>query len=389
MNKLTLNKKNPTRKLEIFDYASKLSKKNTDLVKYNGKKLINFASNDYLGFSKNKEISGESISWIKKYGSSLSSSRLVTGNLDKIEMLENLISKNIQHENSIIVGNGFLLNSTLIPSLTGNSLGTRNKCVIFSDKLNHASINYGCLISRQKCFRYNHLDLNHLENQLKKTPKKMRKIIISETLFSMDGDLADLSGLRYLSKKYASILYLDEAHSFGLYGKNGYGFASDIKKNTNEIIVGTFSKALGSYGSFVACSGDFYRKIVNTCGGLIYSTVLPPSILGAISASLKKITKVSNLRKRIKSNSEYLLKNLKSLNFDTAKSNSHIIPLILRDRSKCVSLKKHLFDHGYYVKEISPPTVPLGYDRIRLSLTATMSKVVIQKFIKHISKFKH
>ena len=168
MNKITLNKKNPTRKLEIFDYSAKLSKRNKDLVKYNGKTLINFASNDYLGFYKNKEISNESISWIKKYGSSLSSSRLVTGNLDKIEMIEKLISKNIKHENSIIIGNGFLLNSTLIPCLTGNSLGTRNKCIIFSDKLNHASINYGCLIYRQKCFRYNHLDLNHLESQLKK-----------------------------------------------------------------------------------------------------------------------------------------------------------------------------------------------------------------------------
>ena len=145
------------------------------MVKYNGKTLITLASNDYLGFSKNKEISSESISWIKKYGSSVSSSRLVTGNLDKIEMIEKLISINIKHENSLIVGNGFLLNSTLIPALTDNSLGTINKCVIFSDKLNHASINYGCLISRQKCFRYNHLDLNHLENQLKKTPKKNEK----------------------------------------------------------------------------------------------------------------------------------------------------------------------------------------------------------------------
>ena len=160
-------------------------------------------------------------------------------------------------------------------------------------------------------------------------------MIISETLFSMDGDLADLNGLRYLSKKYDCILYLDEAHSFGLYGKNGYGFASDVNKNTNEIIVGTFSKAIGSYGSFVSCSRDFYKKIVNSCGGLIYSTALPPSILGAISASLKKITKASKLRKKIKSNSEFLLDKLKKLKFDTAKSNSHIIPLILRDRSKC------------------------------------------------------
>ena len=126
-----------------------------------------------------------------------------------------------------------------------------------------------------------------------------------------------------------------------------------------------------------------------TVGGLIYSTALPPSILGAISASLKKITKASKLRKKIKRNSEFLLEKLKRLNFDTAKSNSHIIPLILRDRSKCESLKKYLFNNGYFVKEISPPTVPSGYDRIRLSLTASMSRVIIKNFIKHISNFKH
>ena len=122
---------------------------------------------------------------------------------------------------------------------------------------------------------------------------------------------------------------------------------------------------------------------------MIYSTALPPSILGSISASLKKITKASSLRKKIKNNSEFLLKNLKKLNFDTANSNSHIIPLMLRDRSKCKSLKKYLFDRGYFVKVISPPTVPFGYDRIRLSLTATMSREIIKSFIKHISNFQH
>ena len=264
----------------------------------------------------------------------------------------------------------------------------RNKFLIFSDKYNHASINYGCLISRQKCFRYNHLDLNHLEETIKKIKTNEKKMIISETLFSMDGDIVDLDGLRLLSEKYNTILYLDEAHSFGVFGKSGFGLASEKKKSSNEIIVGTFSKALGSYGSFVSCSKYFHKIIVNTCGGLIYSTALPPSVLGAIFAALKRIPNVSTLRKKILNNSLFLIKNLKLLNLNTAGSSSHIIPIILKDHKKCKKLFNYLFDCGFYVKDVRPPTVPRGLDRIRLSLTATMKKSLIESFIKHISDFK-
>ncbi len=387
MNKITSNKI-LFRKLENFGFDSRVSRGYEDLINFQGRKLFNFASNDYLGFSKDKKIINESIKWTQEYGSSLSSSRLVTGNLDKINLIENLISKKIGHEKSTIVGNGFLLNSTLIPALTGNSIGKRNKFLIFSDKYNHASINYGCLISRQKCFRYNHLDLNHLERLLKKIKTNEKKMIISETLFSMDGDIVDLDGLRLLSEKYNTILYLDEAHSFGVFGKSGFGLASEKKKSSNEIIVGTFSKALGSYGSFVSCSKYFHKIIVNTCGGLIYSTALPPSVLGAIFAALKRIPNVSTLRKKILNNSLFLIKNLKLLNLNTAGSSSHIIPIILKDHKKCKKLFNYLFDCGFYVKDVRPPTVPRGLDRIRLSLTATMKKSLIESFIKHISDFK-
>ena len=155
---------------------------------------------------------------------------MITGNLDKIREIESMISVKTKHQKSIIMGNGFLLNSTLIPAITGNSIGNRSECFIFSDKLNHASINYGCLLSKQKFFRYNHLDLNHLERLLRKTPKKSKKIIISETLFSMDGDFVDIDGIRYLAEKYNSILYLDEAHAIGVFGKEGFGLFSGKKK---------------------------------------------------------------------------------------------------------------------------------------------------------------
>ena len=384
MDKVKTNKKILFRQLEKFNYGSRLSSKNRDFIELNGKKLINFASNDYLGLSKDKEVIKGSYNWLLKYGSSLSSSRLVTGNLDKIDMIEKLVSKKMKMEKSLILGNGFLLNSTLIPTLTGNTPGNRKQFYIFSDKLNHSSINYGCVLSRQKCFRYNHLDLNHLESQLKKIPINKGKIIISETLFSMDGDLLDINGIRFLAKKFDCILYLDEAHSIGVCGKEGFGLSSNSPKIDKEIVVGTFSKAFGSYGSFVSCSKDFHKIIVNNCGGLIYSTVLPPSILGSINAAISKIPKLEHLRQKIKNNYKYILQKLQRLGFDTGNSESHIIPIILKDHLKCKEIQTKLFNSGFYVKEIRPPTVPNGLERIRLSITATMSKKMLQEFFKAI-----
>ena len=184
---------------------------------------------------------------METYGSSLSSSRFISGNLDKISVIESKLSKFTGKEKSLIFSGGFLMNSTLIPTLTGNNLGQRNKVEIFSDKLNHASINYGCYLTRQRVFRYNHLDLDHLDDLLKKTNKNTPKFIISETLFSMDGDLANVEELRDIAKKYNAILYLDEAHSIGVYGKNGSGCAFG-KNYEKEIVVGTFGKVLGALG---------------------------------------------------------------------------------------------------------------------------------------------
>ncbi len=388
MTKLISNNKYPLRKLEDFDYSLSKHQKNLGYIRFKGKKLFNLASNDYLGLSSDKQLANESIKWVKKYGSSLSSSRLVTGNLDKIIYIEKLLSTYTNHEKSIIVGNGFLLNSTLIPTLTGNFLGKRKKFFIFSDKFNHASINYGCVLSRQKCFRYNHLDLNHLEFLLKKVPLDSSKIIISETLFSMDGDFVNVDEIRMLAKKYNCILYLDEAHAIGVYGKIGFGLAADDKKIENEVIVGTFSKALGSYGSFVSCSKKLFKIVVNSCSGLIYSTALPPPVLGSIYASVKKIPKKTESRRILKKSYNLVLQSLKKQAFNTGGSTSHIIPIIFDKHYKCKKLCNFFFERGFYVKDIRYPTVPKGKERIRLSVTTNMKEEILNNFINTIKDFK-
>ena len=223
MIKLNTNKKKIIRKLEKVNFVGRTNPKDGDKIIFNGNELINLSSNDYLGLSKNPILIKESRKWLEEFGTSLSSSRLISGNLDKIDTIEQLISKFSRNDKTIIMGSGFLLNSTMIPALTGNSLGQRKKTLIFSDKFNHSSINYGCQLTKQRTFRYSHLDLNHLEYLLKKSQKNVQKIIISETVFSMDGDLVNIKDLRFLSKKYSTILYLDEAHALGVFGDTGFG----------------------------------------------------------------------------------------------------------------------------------------------------------------------
>lgn len=358
---------------------------NKGKIKIDGNILFNFSSNDYLGLSKDDSLIRNAQIWTKKFGTSLSSSRLISGNLDLIGEIEKKISILINKEQTIIMGSGFQCNSTLIPTVIDNSLGRRKKATIFSDKYNHSSIYHGCILSKQKLIRYNHMDLNHLETLLKKNSGSLN-IIISETIFSMDGDIIDLISLRYLSKKYGCLLYLDEAHATGVFGKNGFGLTDENNPEflDNEIVVGTFSKAFGSYGSFVSCSKDIKKKIVNNCSGFIYSTVLPPSILGTIEKAVEKVPKLKEKRRKLIKNSSFLRDQLKKNNFDLTDTESQIIPILFKKESECVFISRLLEKEGFFVHPVRSPTVPLGQSRLRISLTTLIKKTLIQKFIKKL-----
>ena len=197
----------------------------------------------------------------------------------------------------------------------------------------------------------------------------------------------DINSMRLLSKKYNSILYFDEAHSMGVYGNEGFGLASTKNKAEKEIIVGTFSKGFGSYGSFVSCSNFYRKKVINSCGGLIYSTVLPPSVLGSIYAAVKIMPKLSALRKKLTENSAFMIGELKKNKINIGGSNCHIIPIILNNVKSCERLKRFLLQESFFVKLIRSPTVPKGSERIRISLTATIGKKIIHKLIKTIQNF--
>ncbi len=388
MKNLNTNIKNLRKLRKIFLIDDKGKKLSNGKIIFNKKVLYNFSSNDYLGLSYNKEIINSSVKWTKKFGSSLSSSRLISGNLNLIEHIEKKISILKNKERTIIMGSGFQCNSTVIPVVIDNSLGKVKEGIIFTDKLNHSSIYHGCVLSRQKILRYRHLDYNHLEDLLKKNNKINNKLIVSETVFSMDGDICNIDSLRFLAKKYNSILYLDEAHASGIFGPKGYGI-STLKKNNNpnEIVIGTFSKAFGSYGSYVSCSKQMKEKIINFCAGLIYSTALPPSVLGAISKSTDLVPRMKKEREKLLSVSRYFVNKIRRKNFYIPDTQSQIIPLIFKDIKKCDYLSKVLQDNGFYILPIKPPTVPEGKSRLRISLTTLISKKNIDKFVDIFFKF--
>tara|TARA_E500000178_G_scaffold346355_1_gene397864 strand:- start:10230 stop:11414 length:1185 start_codon:yes stop_codon:yes gene_type:complete len=354
-------------------------------IRIDDKFLYNFCSNDYLGLSKSKELIENSIDWANKFGTGLSSSRMVSGNLDLISEIENKISVLKLKETSVIMGSGFQCNLTVIPAITNNSLGQRQKMIILSDKLNHSSIHHGCLLTQQKTLRYKHLDYCHLESLLKKNINS-KKIIISETIFSMDGDIADISTLRFLAKKYNSLLYFDEAHATGIFGKNGFGLTTlnNSEANENEVVIGTFSKAFGSYGSYISCSQQMKERIINSCSGLIYSTVLPPPVLGSIQKAIELIPNMKYTRKTLLKNSEFLRRKLKENGFNIFKSKSHIIPVVFSKTSKCTKLSEMLKENGFYIHPVKHPTVPIGQSRLRISLTSFLKKQTIIDFIKKL-----
>ena len=387
MKKINTNIKNIRKLKNLSLLCNNHNKLPNGYVRYKNKTLKNLSSNDYLGLSRDKKLIKESVIWTKIFGTSLSSSRLVSGSLDKIDEIEKKISKFKMKNQTIIMGSGFQCNSTVIPAILENSLGRRKKSIIFSDKLNHSSIYHGCLLSKQLIKRYNHLDYDHLETLLKSNKSFGTKIIISETVFSMDGDRANIHNLRNLAEKYNCLLYFDEAHASGVFGKNGYGLTpkKSFKNFENEIVVGTFSKAFGSYGSYVSCSKLIKNRIINLCAGLIYSTSLPPAILGSINAAVDRVPKINNVRQKLARNSKYLKSKLIEKGFNVANTDSQIIPIIFSDYERCRVLAEKFINNGFYISPILPPTVPIGKSRLRVSLTKFITKKDINTFLEILS----
>ena len=379
---LELKKKSLDRNLRL------LTKIDTVKIKYKRKTLLNFSSNDYLGLSQNNTIKNDTIKIIKKYGIGSGSSRLVSGNFDFHEKIERELAKKKKSETTIIFSTGYLANYSILSSILSSNIFKKNP-IVFSDKLNHQCIYEGCKDKRINFLRFHHNDMNHLEYLLKKNKFKQNpKFILSESIFSMDGDFADIESLVNLKKKYNSFLFLDEAHATGVYGKNGFGLSLKFS-NDIDCVTGTFSKAFGSFGAYVSCSKNLKSFLINKCSSFIYSTSLPFSLLASIYSGIKIIPKLKNERKKLIKNSYFLRTMLNKEGFNIGNSQTNIIPIIIGNSKKALIISKKLEKKGFYVVPIRPPSVPPNSSRLRISITSSHSQNNIKKLFKFLKMFKN
>jgi glycine C-acetyltransferase len=334
-----------------------------------GKKCLNLTSNNYLGFASDKRIVEKVIEYVKKYGIGPAAVRTISGTMSIHIELEKKLSKFKQVEDVILLQSGFMANLSVIPSIVSN------EDVIFSDELNHASIIDGCRLSRAEIVRYKHLDMNDLEDKLKQYVNKRRKLIVSDGVFSMDGDIAPLNELIEIANKYDAILMIDDAHGEGVLGRNGRGIVDHFNAhNKVDIEVGTLSKAFGVIGGFVAGSQRLIEYLKQKARPFLFSSALTVADVAANLAALEIMESSDELVKKLWENKNYFQENLKKMGFNLGTTKTPITPIIVGDEKKAQQFSKELFENNIFVQAIVYPTVPKGTARLRVMISAIHKK---------------
>ena len=339
------------------------------VVMREGRRLVNFSSNDYLGLSRHPEIIARVRDWASEYGVGAGASRLVSGTFDLHERIEAKIARAKGTEAALLFASGYQANVSLPPALfDAKVLGA--EALVFCDRLNHASLHDGCRAAGVRQIRYRHRDLAHLEDLLRRHADDARpRFIVSETVFSMDGDEADVAGLVALARRFGAFLYLDEAHATGVFGPDGFGHSAGFPGEV-DVAMGTFGKALGGFGAYVACSREVREYLVNRCAGFVYSTALPPPALAAIDAALDLLPRLGAERRALLSNADAVRAAFRRAGLDCGGSTTQIVPVIVGEDAAALELASRLEEEGILAVAIRPPTVPEGTSRVRFSLSA-------------------
>ncbi len=339
-----------------------------------GSNMINFCSNDYMGLSKHPKLQERAVEYMTRYGSGSTASRLVCGTYDCCRQVEKKIARLKQTESSLIFNSGYQANVSVLPALCDrNSL-------ILSDSLNHSSLIRGILSARCRKIRFQHNDMSDLRRLLQENVDLgySRIIIVTESVFGMDGDRSDIDVLVNLAEDFSAILIVDEAHATGVLGEQGMGLTCGKKV---DVIIGTFGKALGSFGAYVACSKKISEYLTNCCTGFVYSTALPPSVIGCIDAALDLIPQMEEERVTLHMKANFLRSSLQELGWQTGFSTTQIVPLIIGEEKKTLAISKWFETRGIFAKAIRPPTVEDGKARVRLTLSALHSWEQVEKLV--------
>ena len=376
---LDFAKKERTEKNLIRTLPSIEDKKGKTII-INNKRVINMSGNDYLGLSNDKRIINKGYELAKRYGAGSTGSRLMSGNLKFIEDFEKELAEILKTERSLIFNSGWHANIALITTFADKNT------TVFCDRLNHASIYDGIKLSGASMIRYHHNNMKDLEEKLNNDNTK-KKIIITESVFSMDGDISCLEDIVDLSQKHSALLIVDEAHGFGVFGERCTGIIEEKKlQGKVDLIMATFGKACGVMGSFVAGDSLLIEHLINHARPFIFSTALNPFTVGAAREAIKIIQK-ERPGKRLIEISNNFREELKKSKISYGSSSSHIIPIITGSNERSLELKEFLFQKGFFCQAIRPPTVLPGTARIRLSLNLLIKEEDLKLLLDSIKEF--
>jgi len=331
-----------------------------------GQEVLNFCSNNYLGLADDARLRAAAKESLEGQGFGSGASRLVCGNMAAHEELERVLAQFKKTERCLLFSTGYMANVGIISSLFGRG------DVVFSDRLNHASIIDGTRLGSTKLMRYPHRDMGALEEMLKKAGNFKRRGIVTDSVFSMDGDIAPLDQVVALAKKHECWVMIDEAHALGVLGKTGKGLAEHFGVEDDiDIQMGTLSKAAGSFGAYCCGSKELIEVLINKARSFVYTTGMPPSVAAASIKAIEIIQQEEVLRAQLWSNTHFMRDGLKRLGFDTMDSVTPIIPIFVKESRVAVEFSKKLFEAGIFISAIRPPTVPQNTARLRLTVMAT------------------
>jgi 8-amino-7-oxononanoate synthase len=351
-----------------------------------GRALVNFASNDYLGLSQHPALVEAACSYARRYGAGVAASRLVTGENPEFAALEARMAAAKNQPAALIMAAGYQTNLTALAALADPEIAGRPVTVL-ADRLAHHSLLQGALLSGARLIRFRHNDCGHLESLLRtRTGKGDYCVIVTESVFGMDGDLADLSRIGALARAFGALLYVDEAHATGVFGARGFGLCEDVAEKV-DVAMGTFGKALGGFGSYLACDDDIRDFLIQRCGGLVYSTGLPPAVLGAIDAALTLVPQMAHERQELLSRAEDFRATLRTQGWNCGASASQIVPVIVGGEAETLALAAELERRGFWVAAIRPPTVPQGSSRLRISLSAAHTAEDMDALVAALGEF--
>ncbi len=347
----------------------------------NGKTLLLFCTNNYLGLANHPTLKSAAVSAIQNWGVGAGASRLISGHLRLNDRLESVVARFKSTEAALVFSSGYMTNIGAIGTIV------QREDLILADRLNHASLVAGCRLSEGRFRIYPHKDMTKLRKLLSDRKVGQDVLIVTDGVFSMDGDITPLPEILKLAEEYDASIYLDDAHATGVIGAHGGGTCDHYQLSSSRIIqMGTFSKAFGGFGGFIAGTSTLKQYLINKAPSFIYTTALPPSVLATALAAFELIEAEASLRERLWKNRAYFCHKAVQLGFDTLGSETPIVPLRIGSSEKAINFSKKLLEEGIYIPSIRPPTVPEGTSRLRVTLTASHTESQIDFLLSRLEK---